>query len=198
MLTRISLLVALCLPVVALAQALDVTRGTAAPVKVELGYGIELNKGSSLSREWVVINDPAIPLQIERGYAEPKYLPDRSRGSYRYAADYVLKAGDQGVRAYEIRFLVLDVFGERQRLLSASRLVDIAAEATWTDNGQWNLFSESDAATAFYSIAYVAAVRTESGRIYRARLPEVLAEIQKISNAIKASDIEREKPGPSP
>lgn len=179
------------------AQPLTVSRGTGASVKVDLAMGIALNKASSLTREWVIINDPALPLQIEAGSAVPSYSQDRTRGSYRYRAEYTVKASD-AVTAYEVRFLVLDVFGERQRLLSASELTDIAAESSHNHVGVWNLFSEADASTAFYSVGYVAAVRTASGQVYRARLPAVLAEIQKISSAIQASDIEREKPAATP
>lgn len=197
MLTRIVLLLALVLPVAASAQSLTVTRGTGASVKVDLAMGIALNKTSSLTREWVIVNDPELPLQIESGSAAPAYVQERGRGDYRYLADYTVKASE-AVTAYEVRFLVLDVFGVRQRLLSVSELTDIAADASHRDTGAWSLYSEADASTAFYSVAYVAAVRTANGQVYRARVPAVLAEIQKISSAIQASDIEREKPGPTP
>ena len=180
------------------AQSLAVTRGSGGSIKVELGYGIVLNKESSLTREWIVINDPALPLQIESAQAYPKFVQERSRGEYNYTADYVLTTQAVGIKAYEIRFLILDVFGERQRLLSASAVVDVAASGRHSDNGQWNLYSESDASTAFYSIAYIAAVRTDSGLIVRANPERVLAEIRKISSAITASDIQREKPAATP
>jgi hypothetical protein len=175
------------------AQTLAITKGSGASMKVELGYGIVLNKESSLSREWYIVNDPRLPIQLESGSAAPKYVPDRSGGSYRYDASYTVAAGNQGVRAFEVRFLVLDVFGERQRLLSSSVVTDVPPEGKSTQNPQWNLFSESDASTAYYSIAYVASVRTESGQIFRANMTDVLREIQKISGQITASDIKPEK-----
>lgn len=180
------------------AQSLAVTRGTGGSVKVELGYGIVLNKESSLTREWIVINDPALPLQIESAQAYPKFVQERSRGEYIYTADYVLTTQAVGIKAYEIRFLILDVFGERQRMLSASAVVDVAASGRHSDDGKWRLYSESDASTAFYSIAYIASVRTDSGQILRTNPERVLAEIRKISSAITASDIEREKPATTP
>ena len=175
------------------AQSLLVTKGGGASMKVELGFGIALNKESSLSREWYIINDPRLPLQLESGHAAPKYVTKSGRGDYRYDATYTVAAANQGVRAYEVRFLVLDIFGERQRLLSSSVVKDISAEGKSTENPQWNLFSESDASTAYYSIAYIAAVRTESGQIFRANMADVLREIQKISGQITASDIKPEK-----
>lgn len=174
------------------AQSLDVSRGTGGAVKLELGYGIALNKSSSLNREWHIINDPRLPLKIESGSAAPKYVTGRSRGEYRYEAEYTVLTDDRGVSAYELRFLVLDVFGARQRLLSATNLVDIAANSSYSDDGQWRLFSETDAATAFYSIAYVATVRTSTGQILRADEAAVLAEVQKISREITAADIRPE------
>lgn len=176
------------------AQPLTITKGNGASMKVELGYGIALNKESSLSREWYIVNDPRLPLQLESGSAAPKYVSERGRGDYRYDASYTVAAGNQGVRAFEVRFLVLDVFGERQRLLSASVVTDLPAEGRSTQNAQWNLFSEAAASTAYYSIAYIASVRTESGQIYRATTSDVLREIQKISGQISASDIVPENP----
>lgn len=180
------------------AQNLVVTRGAGGPVKIELDYGVMLNKESSLTREWIVINDPALPLQIESAQAFSTYLQNRPRSEYRYSADYVLTTQAVGIKAYEIRFLILDVFGERQRLLSDSEVADVAANARRTKNSQWNLYSGADASTAFYSIAYIAAVRTDSGLIVRANPERVLAEIRKISSAITASDIQREKPPATP
>jgi hypothetical protein len=72
-------------------------------------------------------------------------------------------------------------------------VTDVPAEGKSTQNPQWNLFSESDASTAYYSIAYVASVRTESGQIFRANMTDVLRDIQKISGQITASDIKPEK-----
>lgn len=180
------------------AQSLAVTRGAGKSVKLDLGVGVTLNKESSLAREWIIINDPALPLQIESAQANPTYLPDRMRSEYRYSADYVLTTQAVGIKAYEIRFLILDVFGERQRLLSDSEVIDVAANGRRTNNSQWRLYSGADAATAFYSIAYIAAVRTDSGQILRTNPERVLAEIRKISSAITASDIEREKPATTP
>jgi len=198
MLTRIVLLIALVLPMAAAAQSLVVSRGVGDSVRIDTGYGSFMNKDSSLNREWVIINDPAMPLQIETATVAPTYIQDRVRSRYVYSGRLTMKTGAQAIVAYEVRMLVLDVFGERQKLLSLSSVGDVAAETSETAGGSWDLYSSADASTAFYSIAYVAAVRTESGQIYRAQLPAVLAEIQKISANIKASDIEREKPGPTP
>lgn len=195
-LASLGLLLALCAIAgqPASAQPTLVSKGDGGSVKVDLGYGIAMNKESSLTREWHIINDTRLPLQIESGSVAPKYVTGRSRGDFRYNADFVLTTTDKGVKAYEVIFLVLDVFGERQRVLSSTSLVDIPAQGRHSENAQWNLFSESDAATAFYSIAYVASVRTDSGQIYRANDADILREIQKISSVITASDIEREKP----
>jgi hypothetical protein len=81
------------------AQPLAITKGSGASMKVELGYGIALNKESSLSREWYIVNDPRLPLQLESGSAAPKYVSE----NYRYDAPYTVVAGNQGVQAFEVR-----------------------------------------------------------------------------------------------
>ena len=196
MLTRIVLLAALVAPMASLAQTLDVVSGTGDSVRISLSPSEVRNEGSSLSRQWLVINDPALPLQVERGQVVPKYLS--SRRTYFYSANADLKTSGAAISAYDLRFLVLDAFGNRQQLLSLSRLVDVAAGTSLPVSEMWDALPSTDASISLYTITYVAAVRTTDGRVHRARLPAVLAEIQKISSTIQAADIEREKPAPTP
>lgn len=41
-----------------------VERGGAGTIRTSLGYGIVLNKDSSLEREWVTVNSPAVPAKL--------------------------------------------------------------------------------------------------------------------------------------
>jgi hypothetical protein len=194
----LALLIILATPLYASAQTLSVSRGNGGTVQTDLGSGIVLNKSSSLTREWITINDSRLPIQIDGAQGvTTKYESGRYRGDYVYSADFAATASE-AVRAFEVRFIVLDVFGKHQRTLSAKRLVDIAPSARHVDAFKWNLFSETDASTAFYSVAYIASVRTESGRVLNADDKAVLAEMRKINQALTAEDIAPEKPERKP
>lgn len=44
--------------------AQQVTKSSGGSIKTELGYGIVLNKESSLTREWITIHDDSLPVDI--------------------------------------------------------------------------------------------------------------------------------------
>ena len=56
--------ISLSMSIPCLAQALKVTKLGGGSVITELGYGITINKGSSLNRTLILFNDPSCPLQL--------------------------------------------------------------------------------------------------------------------------------------
>lgn len=154
-----------------------------------------LNDASSLTREWIAIDDTALPARFE-GLPGVTTVFEQNRG---YSGDYWYKAkvgvvSSAELSAIEVRYVVIDVFGNHQRTLSLTRVADIKADSSFVDDGKWRLYSETDASTAFTSIAYIAAVRTRDGRVLKANLPKVLEEIRKISATIEEGQIGREAP----
>ena len=172
----------------------NVTRDSGGSIKTELGYGIVLNKESSLQREWITIHDDAIPADlvgtvgVKTIYeSEGKY----SRGDYRYIAYYTVKA-NENLTALEVRFLTFDIWGDLLRSLSATDILDLKSGESRKFVAKWNVYSENEVSGYYASIAYIAQVRTETGRVIKADPSVVVQEAQKFSAKFKASDLEPE------
>lgn len=161
-------------------------------ITVTHGQDKKVHRSSSLQRQWYLINDSRLPLQLTSGNAKPTVIPDYNDPTpdYVYETDYIIKAAGQPIRGYELRFLVIDAFGEKQKLLSVARLFDLDSTEEHEDSTAWNLFSNQDAQTALYSIGYVEKVLTKSGQVFRSNKDDVLKELQKINGTITAKDIE--------
>lgn len=171
-----------------------VNRGSAGSIRTQLGYGIVLNKESSLEREWVTVNNTGVPAQLVG--AVPLTTAYKSEGSdYRYVAEYQIDAKEP-LSAIEVKFLTFDIWGEYQRTLSATDIEDLPAGQTKL-TGQWRTFSENEASEYYASIAYVARVRTKTGRVAVADVAPVIAEAKKFSERFNPAVLEP-SPAPSP
>lgn len=125
----------------------NVTKTSGGSIKTALGYGIVLNRGSSLTREWITIHDTSIPADIS-GTAGVTTIYDSgerySSGSYQYSAEYSV-ISKEALSAVEVRFLIFDIWGNHSRTLSATDIVDMAAGSTKKFDGKWNIYSENEA-----------------------------------------------------
>ena len=102
-----------------------ITRESGGSIKTELGYGIVLNKESSLQREWITIHNDSIPADLI-GTVGVKTTYEAggsySSGGYRYNADYTVKANED-LTAVEVKFLTFDIWRDLLRNLSATDIV---------------------------------------------------------------------------
>ena len=175
------------------AEGPETTRGQGGSIRTELGFGIVLNEGSSLQREWIAVHDD-LPLVFEGtpGVTTSYESGDRfSRGEYRYTAQATLSASlDQPVTAFEVRFVTFDVFGERMSTLSATEIEDIAAGGQRTFDWEWNLFRGNDASHYFASIAFIANVRTADGQVHVANYDAVLDAVRGFAEEATEADLD--------
>jgi hypothetical protein len=146
-------------PAFALAQTATISRASGGSVRIDLGYGITVNKNSTLEREWITVHHRNFPASFA-GTAGVKtvYKPDRVRGEYNYVAD--LQPGSHSL------------------------------------NGSWRILSENEASEFYASIAYVAVVRTKTGRIVTADTAPVIEEARKFSSKFSAQDLEPKREPP--
>ena len=150
----------------------------------------------SLKREWFVVRDENSPVSIEgsTGIQVAYKSGERySSGQYQYNVMYQLKAKEP-IAAFEIRVHVLDVFGRLLKTLSASELVDFSDSRSF--DGTWRIWSENEASEAFASVAYVAQVRTASGRVYEADRAAVFDQVRKVARRITEADLEPKREAP--
>jgi hypothetical protein len=177
--------------------AVAMDRYSGLSVKTDLGYGISINKGSSLKREWFVVRDENAPAALlgEVGInviykSGEKY----SSGQYLYEVIYQVKP-QEPIAAIELRVHVLDVFGKLLKTLSATQLDDFSEPKSFT--GNWRIWSENEAAEAFASVAYIAQVRTASGRVYEADTKAIFDQVRKVAKRITEADLEPKRESPS-
>jgi len=176
-------------------EAQDVTSSPGGSIQTALGYGLFLNKDSSLTREWITIHDGSLPIDIvgtvgiETTYEHgDKY----SSGRYIYNATYEVTAKEDLV-ALEINFITFDIWGEKVKTLSATEIIDIAAGSNKKFRGAWNVSSENEVSEFYASIAYIAQVRTKSGKVYKANPTLIIRQAQKYSSKFSESDLEEKK-----
>lgn len=143
------------------AQGIQVTNLDGGSVTIE---NIDLNKGSSLRRWWVVLNDPSCPIQLENAGIETTY--NERFHTYEFRATGSAKAS-KVVRAFEVRFILYDVFGDYVTTLGATEVTDLASGATYSfrDNS-WDA-PMSQASRLLKVVAFVAQVRTEDRTVWR-------------------------------
>ena len=164
-------------------------------VKVDLGYGITLNKDSSLKREWFVVRDESAPAYIEGNMGvSVQYKPGErsSSGQYIYSADYILKVRE-AISAVEARVIVIDAFGRVIRTLSTTELLELNEGQQRFFTPTWRIYSEAEASEVFASIAYVAQVRTQAGKVYEIDRSAVLDQVRKVTRKITADDLDTKR-----
>lgn len=178
------------------AGQVSVTRGSAGSIRTQLGYGIVLNKASSLEREWVTVNNSGVPAQLVGAVPlTTAFKSEGYSGAYSYMAEYEIDAKEP-LSAVEVKFLTFDVWGEHQRTLSGNDIMDLTAGRTKLA-GQWRMVSENEASEYYASIAYVARVRTKAGRVIVADVAPVIAEAKKFSEGFNPAVLDA-TPTPSP
>lgn len=171
------------------------TRDSGGSMQTKLGMGIVLNKESSLRREWITFHDSAFPADLVGTVGvQTTYVPDRVRGSYAYQSKYTLKTRES-ISAVQVNFLVFDVWGNHLKSLRATEILDLEAGATKEFTPRWNIYSENEASEYYASIAYIARVRTKTGRVVEMNSAPILEEAKKFSTKFTAEDLES-KPEP--
>jgi hypothetical protein len=176
-------------------RPVTVTREAGGSVRTQLGFNITLNKNSSLSREWIAIHDSFLPADfpITPGVGTIYDGAGTLRsGEYNYRSSVILEVKEP-VAAVEIRFLLFDVWGEHTRTLSATFVEDFEPGGSKSFIPKWNLYSENEASQFYASIAFVARVRTQSGKTFVADYGAVMQEAQKFSRKLTMEDLEPEQ-----
>ena len=188
---RIALVAAFCfllsVPGSSLADTVSTTTGGS--IQTTLGYGITLNEKSGLQREWITVHND-LPVDIvDTAGIKTVYDQGRLSGEYAYKAKYSLSM-KQPVVAFQVRFLLFDIWGNHVKTLSDTEIIDVAAGETKTQDSSWRLYSENEASEYYASIAYVATVRLASGQVLKANPEPVLAEARKFSAKFQLADLE--------
>jgi hypothetical protein len=144
------------------AQGIQATNLDGGTVVTELGFNIKVNEKSALRRTWTVLNDPSCPIQLSDAGIKTLY-----RDHYIFNATGSAKTS-KPVQAFEIRYLLYDVFGEHLRTLSSTEVTDLPADFSFQlgKSGTWRAW-ETDVSQLLTVVAFVAQFRGEDGKIWR-------------------------------
>lgn len=168
-----------------------VRRTSGGSMQTRLSHTIVLNEHSSLTREWITIDDEKLPAKIV-GVAGVSTIyekgTDYSAGGYYYDSEYGIKT-IESLSAFETRFLTFDVWGEHVRTLSSAQIMDLAAGEIRHIKSRWVLYEENEASEMYASIAFVAQVRTTAGQVLMADLEPVLSEAKQFSSKFEESSL---------
>ncbi len=159
-----------------------------------LGYGIQVNKGSTLQRRWFIINDANSPIQLSSTGVQTKYESRQYSGDYKYEPSGTA-AASHALSAYEIRFLLFDVWGEHMQTLSLTKVSDVNGSFGLSDAGSWRAW-ESDVRELETVVSFVAHAKTVDGRIWTYDPNKLLRELERVKVKLTEKELnpEREKP----
>lgn len=139
---------------------LTVDKKEGSSVVTKLGMGIKVNDGSSLKREYITINDPNCPIQLNDVGVETIY--GSSSYSFRPIGNLITK---EPIVAYEVVHLIYNVFGEHMKSLSNTEIIDVDGKKEFSKYASWYA-SENNVSEYLICVSYISNVRTKSGKLW--------------------------------
>jgi hypothetical protein len=150
-------------------------RGIPSILQFEYVDDTKINEGSSLTREWIVLNDSECPVQLANSVGINTVYRDRS---IRFTPTGNIKAS-QPITAYQILHVLYDVFGEHIKTLSNVDIKDINGDKSLNDKGSWYA---TDNQISEYSrcVSFVSKVKTSEGIIWNYNPVAIMTELAKV------------------
>jgi hypothetical protein len=171
---KINLFLFLSLLTVSAFCQLDVKRIDGGSVVTKLTMGIKVNDGSSLSREFIVINSPTGPLQLSDVGINTVY----NGNSYNFVPVGTITPKEP-ITAYEIHHVLYNVFGKHMKTLSNKVVTDINENRGFSKFTSWYA-SENNVEEYLICVSYIANVRNASNLLWHYDVKDIQAELNKI------------------
>ncbi len=139
--------------------------------KIEIGVSalgkpseVILGKNSSLYTKWITLHDDQFPADLKGTIGlKPTYWS--SSVGFRFESEITI-IPKEDLSAIEVRYKTLDMWGNVSETLSATFLEDMKAGTEYLYKDlKWRI-SEEVARDCLISLAYIANVRTKSGKVY--------------------------------
>jgi hypothetical protein len=179
--TIMTLLLFLLFWVVSPAQ-ITTTKTDGGTVVTKLGMGIRVNDGSSLARQWIILNNEKCPLKLNNSVGINTVY---NGNGYNFVASGGITV-DEPISAYEIDFVLYDIFGEHIKTLDDTEITDMEKSTEFGKHSSWYA-TENQVSEYLYCVSYVAKVRTKSGVIWRYDASQIKQELNKIQIAYEES-----------
>jgi|SRR5271157_55360 len=156
----------------------------------KLGFGIQINKGSSLQRRWFVLNDSSCPVRLSGAGITTVYQSSSIGGDYEYKPVGTANASEP-ITAFELRFLLFDVWGQHMETLSGTQISDYTGQIPLKDIGTWRA-GENDVSEMLTVVTFVARAKKPDGSVWEYDPSSLLEQVEKLTE--KELTPEREKP----
>ena len=176
----------ICLAGVNAATAQDVLSGEGSPMRTPLVGNVHLNNGSSLVRQWTIVNDDQFPARFSSEIFTGVTI-SYSDQNFEYKANFFM-VFDVPVAAFRVVFVTFNIWNERVKNLSYSEVSDIDAGLDLF-LGRWRLLSENEASEHYSTLAYVDQVRLMDGQVLRADRDAVVEQARRISAGFSEDDL---------
>ena len=148
-----------------------------------LGRSINLNDASSLNRRWIVVPQDDLPLMFDGvPGVTTEYI-----GEFVYNAEVGMSAS-QTVTAFEVRFILYDIFNEYMTTLGATEVADMDPGGSHTFDWTW-ITRENEAKEYFMSIAFISHVRMANGQVYEFNDDAIIDVIRRVIPEASEDDI---------
>lgn len=163
-------------------------------VITDLGYGIQVNKGSTLQRTFVVINDSGCPVTLQNAGITTKYRGER----YSFVPVGSIVASEP-ITAFQVRYVLYDMYGYPMKTLAGGHVTDIAANTPFPleETGSWYAW-ETEVGELLTVGAFVANVRTAGGKIWRFDEKSVGSELARLNLKVSEGSLEPTKEKTAP
>lgn len=158
--------------------SLDIKEFDGGPVITNLSSEIAINEGSSLVRKWFVINDSSCPIELTNTGIETLY----HNGSYLYRPSGNLRCRT-AIAAFEIRFMLFDIWEEHMSTLSGTAITDLESGVTlplrFGVGGPWPA-SWNGVSVLFIVVTFVAHVRNLDGSVWIYNTAAVREQVESV------------------
>jgi hypothetical protein len=143
-----------------------------------------LNGGSKLTRKWVVLHDPRLQIDIvdDAGLNTQYFNEIKS-----FDGTLKLKTKTSShVIAYEVKTVLVDVWGDVLNTLCGQEITDIAAGE---NHLEFEFLINRNEAAYISCITYISRAMTADGKIIKADEVAVIKEAAKIAPSLKVEDL---------
>jgi len=153
--------------------------------------------------DWLVINDRRHPLRFTSAcgvlpsFDGPRSVVNGAPSAgpsglvdWGYEAQANLEVTDRGIHAYEINFLLFDIWGSFKGTLQAYEVLQRTARTPLRVSCRWASASRQDMECHLASIGYVSRVLTAQGEILRADNDFVARESQRYAEQFSGENLE--------
>lgn len=135
----------------------------------------KVHDGSSLTREWIVLNDTKCPIQLNENVGVGVVFKS---SRFRFGSSGYFTTTEP-ITAYEVHHLLYDVFGDYLNACSETCVKDINGSIKMDQGTTW-YGADHELMYYFLCVSYVATVRTQADTIWRFDPLAISEELKKI------------------